>query len=164
MDRTINTPIAPATLALAEELLVATWTANAAEPYVAADYDAPYEALMALLRTAFGAHGDAVREATYDGLTVAQAVEHVKADVKAAAREYYEVAVDVQAEEDALCAFDALVEGWGDPADHLRTFAGATDHLDRHGMVLDLASEGPRAETMDDAAARFLTTAAFATA
>lgn len=140
MDRTINTPIAPATLALAEQLLAATWTANAQEPYVAADYDAPYAALMALLTASFGEDATAVREATYDGNTVAQAIEWAKADARSRAADAYEVAVDRQAEQDALRAFDRITEGWCVEA-NLRTFAAATDHLDRHGMVLALDLE-----------------------
>jgi len=139
MSRTIFTPIAPATLTIAEELLSATWDANAAEPYVASDYDAVADALLALLVGAFGKEdGEAARQATYDTYSVREAIAAVQADTRAAAADAYDVATARQAEADALAAFDALAAGQGDPATHLRTFAAATDHLATIGAGLSL--------------------------
>lgn len=157
--RTVFTPIDRATLTVAEDLLIATCDANAAEPYVAADYDAPYNALMALLTVAFGPDGaTAVREATLDGLTVAAAIQWAQGDARARLADAYDTATLWQAEHDAQAAFDAVAAGKGDPAEHLRTFAAATAHLDAQGCFIVLNPDGAEHRIMDedDAAARFV--------
>lgn len=154
MARSIFTPLDPAALMVAEDLLIRTQDANAAEPYVAADYDQPERALWYLLVATFGPDdAQRVREATYDGCTVARAVEVTQETVRANLAEEYAIAVDRQAEQDALNAFDRIVEGWN-VVGALRTFAAATDHLETHGMVLALDLGGasvPRYADRDDA-------------
>ena len=150
MNRSIYAPVAPATLTLMEELLARTSAANAVDDYVAADYDLPANALMALLVDAFGVdHAVIVRECTYDGCTVAHSIEVARRHVRVTLADAYDTATVQQAERDALAAFDAVVAGEGDVAAHLRTFAAATDHLASIGAGLNLGGEWVDRDTTD---------------
>lgn len=157
MTRSITSALAPATITVAEDLLARVNAANAQEPYVAADYDLPANALMAVLVDAFGEQdAQRVRECTYDGHTIRSAVAYVTTERRAAAADDYDTATAQQAETDALRAFDAITQGWC-VEDSLRAFAAATDHLEAHGMVLALDLGGasvPRWADRDDADAK----------